>query len=267
MSKGTKNNTVPEIPLCTNIMRLQSYLLPPDEVVLFDWFVVKQVSFKYKEFHYSQKRIEEETRIKRTRLEIIIMKFETLGFLKSDVRENKDTRGRVRYFKIYFELLSDSDVLSEIINPGSSIFKNFIKYMKHLLAEQKKSLKIPKEHEIDSSTPNRVYLLLNDTYEKRRVMYNDGGMTDEKPERAKSQTQLQRNKPIDRKLERLSKKYDDNAISHAFTSYTDSVFKEESTPDNFMNYFLSYDDVADSFNVFEYHLNYFNLHYGYKNKK
>ena len=32
-----------------------------------------------------------------------------------------------------------------------------------------------------------------------------------------------------------------------------------------MGYFLSYDDTTDSFGVFEYYLNYFNLNYGYKN--
>ena len=111
-----KKTNAPEIPLCTNIIRLQSYLLAPDEVILFDWFVVKQVSFKFNEFHYSQARIEEETRIKRTRQNVIINKFKEMGFLFSQVRENKETRGRVNYFKVNFDILADKDVLSEIIS-------------------------------------------------------------------------------------------------------------------------------------------------------
>ena len=108
--------------------------------------------------------------------------------------------------------------------------------------------------------------IFGNTYEERRIMYNDGDLTSEKPERAKSRTQLQRNKPIEKKLIRLSQTYNDNAIKHAFAAYTDSVFKEEKSPENFMGYFLSYDDTTDSFGVFEYYLNYFNLNYGYKNK-
>ncbi|BCI64889.1 hypothetical protein [Coprobacter secundus] len=260
-----KKINVPDIPLCINIIRLQSYLLAPDEVVLFDWFVVKQTSFKYKEFHYSQARIEEETRIKRTRQNVIVSKFKELGFLSSQVRENKETRGRVNYFKVNFEVLADKDVLSEIINENEAIFKNFMQYMKYLSSEQRKSLKSKKDDSFDKERAEHIYKLLNETYEKRRIMYNDGDLTEKKPQRAKSKTQLQRNKPIEKKLIRLSQSYNNNAICHAFTAYTDSVFKGEKFPENFMNYFLSYDDTTDSFKVFEYYLNYFNLHYGYDN--
>lgn len=121
-----KNPNIPEIPLCINVIRLQSYLLAPDEVILFDWFIVKQVAFKYQDFHYSQARIEEETRIKRTRQNIIIALFKEMGFLTSQVRENKETRGRVSYFKVNFEVLADKDILSEVINANEPLFKDFV---------------------------------------------------------------------------------------------------------------------------------------------
>lgn len=261
-----KSPNTPEIPLCTNIIRLQSYLLAPDEVILFDWFVVKQVAFKYQDFHYSQVRIQEETRIKRTRQNIIINKFTKMGFLLTEVRENKETRGRVSYFKVNFEVLADKDVLGKIINPKEVLFRDFLKYVKYLSTEQKKSLRSQKKDVFDTDTANRIYHLLNSTYDNRRKMYNNGELTSDKPERAKSVTQLQKNKSIDRKLIRLSQSYDDNAISHAFAAYTDAVFKEEKTPENFMNYFLSYDETTGSFGVFEYYLNYFNLNYSYENK-
>lgn len=260
-----KNPNIPEIPLCINVIRLQSYLLAPDEVILFDWFVVKQVSFKYQDFHYSQARIEEETRIKRTRQNVIINLFKEMGFLTSQVRENKETRGRVNYFKVNFEILTDKDILCEIINAKEPLFKDFLKYLKHLSSEQKKALKPQKNDIFDTSTANRIYNLLNDTYEERRVMYNKGELTDKKPERIKSSTQLQRNKAIDRKLIRLTNVYNDNAIRYAFTAYIDSVFKGDITPENLMNYFLSYDDTNESFGIFEYSLNNFNLNYGRKN--
>lgn len=165
-----------------------------------------------------------------------------------------------------FDVLADKDVLNGIISEKNSIFKSFMQYMKYLSIEQKKSVKMKKNDFFDKETASRIYDLLNDTYEERRIMYNDGDLTSEKPERAKSKTQLQRNKPIEKKLIRLSKNYNDNAIKHAFAAYTDSVFKEEESPENFMGYFLSYDDTTDSFGVFEYYLNYFNLNYSYENK-
>ena len=78
--------SAPEIPLCINVLRLLNYRLAPDELILFDWLTVKQISFKYKPFHYSQARVEEETRIRRTRQEVIIKQFPALGFLKTDIR-------------------------------------------------------------------------------------------------------------------------------------------------------------------------------------
>ena len=45
--------SAPEIPLCINVLRLLNYRLAPDELILFDWLTVKQISFKYKPFHYS----------------------------------------------------------------------------------------------------------------------------------------------------------------------------------------------------------------------
>ena len=48
--------SAPEIPLCINVLRLLNYRLAPDELILFDWLTVKQISFKYKPFHYSQCR-------------------------------------------------------------------------------------------------------------------------------------------------------------------------------------------------------------------
>ena len=37
--------SAPEIPLCINVLRLLNYRLAPDELILFDWLTVKQISF------------------------------------------------------------------------------------------------------------------------------------------------------------------------------------------------------------------------------
>ena len=104
--------SAPEIPLCINVLRLLNYRLAPDELILFDWLTVKQISFKYKPFHYSQARVEEETRIRRTRQEVIIKQFSALGFLKTDIKVNSVTRGRVRYYSVDFSVLADVDALA-----------------------------------------------------------------------------------------------------------------------------------------------------------
>ena len=42
--------------------------------------------------------------------------------------------------------------------------------------------------------------------------------------------QLQRNKPIDRKLAKLADCYDDNSIKNAFLTYVDEVLTKEKEP-------------------------------------
>ena len=60
-NNGQESSLCSQIPLCINVLRLLNYRLAPDELILFDWLTVKQISFKYKPFHYSQARVEEET--------------------------------------------------------------------------------------------------------------------------------------------------------------------------------------------------------------
>ena len=46
-----------DYPMAVNVIRLQAYLLPPDEAVFFDWLMVKAAAFGFKPFYYSYKRI------------------------------------------------------------------------------------------------------------------------------------------------------------------------------------------------------------------
>ena len=241
--------SAPEIPLCINVLRLLNYRLAPDELILFDWLTVKQISFKYKPFHYSQARVEEETRIRRTRQEVIIKQFSALGFLKTDIKVNSVTRGRVRYYSVDFSVLADVDVLVEIIMPQTTLFRDFILYFAYHATMQKKS----KEDQ-----------LLSQVYDERRQYYNDGGLTgDVKPERSKSAMQLQHNKPIERKLAKLADYYNDNSIKNAFLAYVDEILTQKKEPENLMYYFLSFDETSDCFGVVNHYLNYFTLHYSY----
>lgn len=261
-----KSNSKPEIPLSINILRLQNYKLSPDETVFFDWLIVKSISFGYKKFHYSQARIEKETRIKRTRQDTIIRKFcYELMFLNSTVEEHVYTKGRVRFFFVNFKQLTDKDVLSEIIEPESKLFSNFIAYFEYHSEVQKKISKTENAAKTtdDISDSDEIYYSLDDVYETRRKMYNSGKITGSKPERLKLETQMQRNKIINKKLIKLSQVYDDNAVRHSFTAYIDAVFKGDEMPKNIMYFFLTFDDVNGSFPIVDKYLNHFNLNYSY----
>lgn len=259
-----KSISAPEIPLCVNVLRLLEYRLAPDELILFDWLVVKQIAFKYKPFHYSQARVEEETRIRRTRQEVIIKQFSELGFLKTDIRVNSVTRGRVRYYSVDFKVLADEDILMEIISQQSSLFDGFKAYFVYHSKMQKKSREevLKPAASLNREVADRIYRLLNTTYANRCLYYNEGGLNNnQKPKRLKSVTQLQRNKPIDRKLAKLAEYYDDDSIENAFLAYVDDILTGKKEPENLMYYFLSFDEVTDCFGVMNHYLNYFALNY------
>lgn len=259
-----KTVSAPEIPLCINVLRLLDYRLAPDELILFDWLTVKQIAFKYKPFHYSQSRVEEETRIRRTRQEVIIKKFSDLGFLKTDIKVNSVTRGRVRYYSVDFSVLADADVLWEIILPKTLLFRDFLTYFAYHATMQKKSREelLKPAASIDREAADRIYRLLNRVYDERCQYYNDGGLTDKvKPKHTKCAIQLLRNKPIERKLAKLAGYYNDDSIENAFLAYVDEVLTGKKAPENLMYYFLSFDETQDCFGVVNHYLNYFTLYY------
>ena len=257
--------TTPEIPLCINVLRMLSYRLAPDELIFFDWLIVKQIAFNYKPFHYSQARIEAETRIRRSRQEVIIEKFIISCIITTEVKVNVATRGRVRYFTVHFGCLADPDVLMDFIRPGTTLFRDFLLYMDYHAKMQKQSKAdvLKPADKIDHETAARIYKLLNETFEDRRVFYNKGGLTKKAPERLKSAIQLQCNKPIERKLARLAGCYNDETIQNSFIAYIDDIFKGGKKPDNLMYYFLSFDEMADSFGVVDHYMNDYTLNYTY----
>ena len=215
--------SAPEIPLCINVLRLLNYRLAPDELILFDWLTVKQISFKYKPFHYSQARVEEETRIRRTRQEEIIMPQTTLF------------RDFILYFAYHATMQKKSK--EEQLKPASAINHEAAARIYQLLSQ--------------------VY------DERRQYYNDGGLTGDVKPERSKSAMQLQHNKPIERKLAKLADYYNDNSIKNAFLAYVDEILTQKKEPENLMYYFLSFDETSDCFGVVNHYLNYFTLHYSY----
>lgn len=98
--KKSKNKDVH--PLAINILKLQRYnydYFNCEEVVFFEYIVVKGMAFKKKkEFFHSSETIRKETGIKKSSLKTIIKKFIDLGILSTEVKGMP----RVTYFKVHF---------------------------------------------------------------------------------------------------------------------------------------------------------------------
>ena len=138
--KAQEADDAPICPLCTNVLRVHDYLLTPDELIIFDSLVVKAISFHYKRFFYSQKRIEKETRVKRTRYEAIIKKFEEMGFLQTYVDKMPNSEGQIRYFYVNFPKLAEEEVLVKLVREKSTLFGAMRAYMEYHADEEFKAL-------------------------------------------------------------------------------------------------------------------------------
>jgi hypothetical protein len=89
-------------PLSINIRKLQRYnfeFFSLEEVVFFEYIVVKAPLFKYKEFFHSTSTIEKEIGIKRSKLDSIIIKFSKLGILTVEVKGFP----KVKHFTVNFQ--------------------------------------------------------------------------------------------------------------------------------------------------------------------
>jgi len=256
----------PEMPLAINFLRLKSYLLSPDEAVMFDMMIIKASLFEYNPFYYSQRRIEDETRIKRRRQDKIISYFEDLGIIHSEVKENA-TGGKVRYFSVNFTSLCDEKILCEIIDHDSDLFKKVLQYVKYHSAQEKKSLKKKSEETaIYKETVNDLYFTLNQTYKRRCEKFNEKKRENGETGGFKSIVQLPRNKTLEKRLFALSELYDSGSIENSFIAFVDWLLKEadvEEKPSNIMNYFLTHDFDNDKWAVFEKFLNKFSNVYSY----
>lgn len=221
----------------------------------------------YQSFHYSQIRIEKEIRIKRTRQDAIIRRFCELGFLTTTINRSTLTAGNVRYFHVNFDVLADQAVLRRIISESTPLFELFRQYTGYHAEiqlsgkKEKENNKAKEEARAAAVIANRVYRDLDQIYEARRIFYNEGKLTGQKPKQFKLPTQLQRNKKIDRRLVELSRRYRSDVIENAFMVYVDDIFKEKANPKSLMNYFLTYSRTMNEFTVFDYYMNQFTLDY------
>ena len=122
--------------MCVNIVRLQDYLLPPDEVVLFDWLLVKQCYvFHHKSFYYSQRRVEKETRIGRRRFETIVQKFKEQGWLWSEVAPSGTRRSAVRRYLVFYDAIAR--ILPKLVRYDTGTYALYKSYLAKMLQMSK----------------------------------------------------------------------------------------------------------------------------------
>lgn len=160
-------------PLAINALKLQRYnfnYFNCEEVVLFEYLVVKGMSFKTRdEFFHSTTTITNETGIKKHSLNTIIEKFKKLGIIEVVVKGMP----RVKYFKVIYpkiiELLPNiyqsaengklsadfRKILTDFFQP---LAENYLK--KNIIQNNKKEHK--KENEgVDTDTDN-TFTVFND---------------------------------------------------------------------------------------------------------
>lgn len=237
-------------PLAINILKLQEYDFTKtklDEIVFFEWLVIKRISFGTDTFFYQQRRVTEEIGIKRTRLETLRKLFINLGLV-------------VEY----------GNVFNTATYTVSLVFiANFIKYGVKKEFQETRSLNIDKLH-FNTKKPLSIKdrkkiknLLdeLNKVYNSRREIYNDNNT-----EQEYTYTGLPINEKSYKQLNELSKFYSDEIIRNSFVSYCDEVitYKDRVVKANMTNHFSSYDFISERFEVFERHLHNYNIHYSIK---
>lgn len=117
------------VPLAINQNWIAGYLIPPDEVVLFEFLLYKQNYFgASKYYYYSQRKLVSDLKIKRTRLETILKKFEEMGFLHIVIENETTTNNKTTYFNIDFKKLSKEEVLSRLIDARSDFYSRLKKW-------------------------------------------------------------------------------------------------------------------------------------------
>ncbi|MCC8188758.1 MAG: hypothetical protein LIP08_15010 [Bacteroides sp.] len=266
MANSERQPKAPSHPLSININRLRYYLLAPDEAILFDWLVVKQISFKYVDFHYSQLRIERETRIKRSRLESILTRFARDGFLATEVRTNPTTKGQVRYFRVSLCRLADAILLGKYIKPGSELMTHVLDYLcYHTIRQQMAWMK--EEGLVDGEHPD--FEEMRRHVEKMRPFYNRiyqgylhyRDLLLRRPDSPRELLALFRQEKLPSHGDHLyllalfARKYSTQEITAIVQNYFSAIYHEEIRPADMLGYLLYFVPADRMFPTAQIYLN------------
>lgn len=252
--------------MCVNIVRLQDYLLPPDEVVFFDWLLVKQCYvFHHKSFYYSQRRVEKETRIGRRRFETIVQKFKEQGWLWSEVVPSGTRRSAVRRYLVFYDAIAR--ILPKLVRYDTGTYALYKSYLAKML-QMSKAAGAKSTDRLPADVEMEVIALkdrLQETYEVRVEMHNEAIASGQMRGNKRVADQLPFREGFQGYLRKLIEKYPTDTIEHAFLVYCDRVLSEQLRPESFMGYFLHYNAVTDEFPIFNTCLDAYVTTYSYGN--
>lgn len=240
------DNKSVKYPLSINFNTFQQYDLKVtriESILLFEWLIVKRLSFGSDEFFYQHHRVFKELPIKRHTFEITISIFISYG--------------------LKYEKKGSNNVSHYTVN------ENFIKsYINaHLLPEYLKNtlkkiltLDFKNEVKVSNADKKRILKLINNLeaiYNQRREMiceHTNG-------KRKLSNSGLTYNGKTFQQLKLLTERYDEIAIRNSFTCYSDKLLRKQDKTYHILNNFSTYNRSKDSFPVYESRLNEFNDDY------
>ena len=254
--------------MCVNIVRLQDYLLPPDEVVLFDWLLVKQCYvFHHKSFYYSQRRVEKETRIGRRRFETIVQKFKEQGWLWSEVAPSGTRRSAVRRYLVFYDAIAR--ILPKLVRYGTGTYELYKSYLAKMF-QMSKAVGAKSTDRLPADVEMEVIALkdrLQAVYEMRVKQHNDAVAVGLLLGNKRVVDKLPFREGLQSYLRKLIEKYPTDTIEHAFVAYCDQVLGGQLRPESFMGYFLHYNAVTDEFPIFNACLDAYVTTYSYGKPK
>ncbi|WP_248723092.1 hypothetical protein [Seonamhaeicola sp. ML3] len=222
-------------PLAINILKLNRYnydFLNCEEVVFFEYIVVKGMAFKKKkEFFHSSETIRQETGIKKHSLKSIISRFESLGIISTEIKGMP----RVKFFTVHYpkivELIPKIYQLSKNGQLPSDFSKHLSDFFIPLVDNylQKNNIKNNKEE-----LNNKEKYIYESEEGEAITIFNDY-LSSLKYQKNISSTALKFN---DVDLFRALKNYEIEFLCE----YLDKYFEEEHRPS--LNKFFTFDSIA-----------------------
>ncbi|GEM_PF-6338934 len=235
-------------PISTNFKTLSQYdfeKVAVDEILFFEWLMIKRLCFGDETFFYQRERVEKEIGIKKARFETIKGIFIDLGLIVEQKGWNHTT-----HYTVNDEFVNA--FLTKGLKPD---FKDYVtKEILNLKFNEGKKLS-----DMEKADANFLLKQLNGVYNDRRKIYSD------KPGNnfEYSYTQLPANEKELGQL--LLLKYtinNDRTIINSFTSFIDSVIEgAEGNVISPISLFTKVDKEKGAFPKFDYHLSYYNQRY------
>ncbi len=233
-------------PLSINFKVLEQYDFSKtvcDEVIFFEWLILKRTSFGNNLFYYQQEKLMNELGIKRRRLETLKSNF----IDKYGLIIEKGGFNNITHFTV------PNKLIKKFVK--ENIKKEYQKDLEsRLLKFQFSNKENLKPHQL-GMVEATIYSL-NTIFRQRRGIENQKNKNRELPESA-----LSVNGKTRKQLGELLDNYDMSIIENSFIAFCDAMITKKDHTYHYLNNFTSYDKEEEKFGVFERYLEKFNNEY------